>query len=147
MEGSFEKPTEIEAGLCFADLSPGDRIYNLTQRATYFGTVLESTSDEVFIKLDDGVTLAIIDSGTMSISDRLRAFGKPLDLTAVQAGSLISRKYPGEKRVYAQVMEHIPGALISFWYVEDSSALTTISADGMNPGYLEERMMYWELED
>lgn len=137
---------ELDPGPCLPDFSPGDRIYTRDFQGTQVGTVTGTSFDRVYIEWDSGEKFVLMGSDGVSVEEKLKFFGKPLDVHGIRKGSLISRRYPGQERVYAEVVAYLPGELLSYWYVKDSGALTTITTDKDDPGYLEERMIYWELE-
>ena len=137
---------ELDPGPCLPDFSPGDRIYTRDFRGTKVGTVTGAYSDRIYIEWDSGERFILMGSIDVAIEEKLKFFGKPLDVLNLRKGSIISRRYPGQERVYAEVVAYLPGELLSYWYVKDSGALTTITTDKDDPCYLEERMIYWELE-
>lgn len=143
MSQNEEKQTELDTGLCYADLSPGDRIYGPSMKPT-FGIVIYSDESMIQVGWDD-LRMTMFQRGIRnSLNQQLKGYGKPLNLRQVEKGSIISRKYPGQPRVYAEVMAYAPGEFLSYWYLKDSSALVTVRQDKKQT--LEERMMYWELE-
>lgn len=137
------KTVELDVGLCLEDFANGDRIYQILTNGPRFGMVWSVSDTELLILWDGNSQL--YQNISHPTRERLGNFGKPLDLKRVTKGSVISYKFQGKGRFYAEVTEYIPGELLSYRYLKNSSGIITVSGD--NEAYMERRMMRWELED
>lgn len=134
---------EIETDPSHRDFERGDRFYWTTSEGEIkFGTVIYSAESKIEILSDESEIVTFPENPYKSLIASLYGCGKPLDLSQIEEGSVISLTTFGH-RDYVEVTNYIPGGFIQGVFL-GSTLPIAITAD--EEATLEQKMAYWELE-
>ena len=130
------------------DFEVGDRFYVVREWEVFLGTVFGMSAGIMTVTMDDGNREQF---STEEINYRpkgIQGFGKPIDLSLAKAGTVISKF--SEPRVYATVINFIPGKELSFQIkgynvIDGYNATKTIREMAHNQS-IEQQMILWEVE-
>lgn len=142
---SMEIPAVIE------DFERGDRVYWVHNFTLQYGTVNnvyyqaegDSLIGNMLVQFDNGEWSNYRSDEITTMKDRKQAFGKCLDVSLLEEGSVISRMQDG-KRVYADVLHYTPKVKLTY-RVCGQKYITVIRENDYNPT-IEQQMCEWELE-
>lgn len=144
MSVDMEQMVECYTGLTEADFELGDRFYSRGLSGEMkLGTVQSSGEGEIVILWDDGTDGRFVPAPGNDMADRLMNCGKPLDLTQLEVGSIISQFMDGNRH-YAEVTKYIFGKeVVAVFTAPPNLPLTMKATERVS---LEKKMAYWELE-
>jgi hypothetical protein len=135
---------ECSVGLSHVDFELVDRFYDAGGTELKLGTIQSSKENEIVVLFDDGTETTYSPSHPKgTIEDRLIHCGKPLDLSQLEVGSIISQILGGE-RIFAQVTYYVHGKLVEAKFVEPPHLPMAMTASSKVS--LEKKMAYWNLE-
>lgn len=144
MSMKLEEPAEWNTGLTEADFELGDRFFSRGLVGNMkLGTVQSSKEGEIVILWDDGTDGTFVPSPGGDMSDRLMTCGKPLDLSQLEVGSIISQFIGGERH-YAEVTRYVFGKEVEAKFT--TPPYLPVLRKATEKESLEIKMAYWELE-
>lgn len=133
------------------DFERGDRVYWVHNRTIQYGTVNNvyyqaegsSVIGNMLVQFDNGEWGNYRGDEIATMKDRKQEFGKCLDVSRLEEGSVISRIQEG-KRVYADVLSYTPKVKLAY-RLRGQQYITIIRENDYNPT-IEQQMCEWELE-
>lgn len=136
---------EIVVPYIVEDFEEGDRVYRHTTARDYtlFGTVKAVEASDLIVVMDNVLELKIPIRLFKQRSNRSFYWGKPLPLSQVEKGSVISVEMYGSKMT--ATVNNVTTDSITFTYNEGHRITNTYTASKENS--LESLLMFWELED
>lgn len=133
----------IEVPSVLEDFERGDRVYWQRYSVIHFGIVSSVSAGIIVVQFDDSTYGSFTEREITTWNSREQNFGKPLDLSLIEEGSIISQM-TGGKRFYAEVLSYIPKVELS--YILKGSKVVIVVKEEEYGSSIEEKMMDWELE-
>lgn len=133
----------IEVPSVLEDFERGDRVYWQRYSVIHFGIVSSVSAGIIVVQFDDSTYGSFTEREITTWNSREQNFGKPLDLSLIEEGSIISQM-TGGKRFYAEVLSYIPKVELS--YILKGSKVVIVVKEEEYGASIEEKMMDWELE-
>lgn len=133
----------IEVPSVLEDFERGDRVYWQRYSVIHFGIVSSVSAGIIVVQFDDSTYGSFTEREITTWNSREQNFGKPLDLSLIEEGSIISQM-TGGKRFYAEVLSYIPKAELS--YILKGGKVVIVVKEEEYGLSIEEKMMDWELE-
>lgn len=133
----------IEVPSVLEDFERGDRVYWQRYSVIHFGIVSSVSAGIIVVQFDDSTYGSFTEREITTWNSREQNFGKPLDLSLIEEGSIISQM-TGRKRFYAEVLSYIPKVELS--YILKGSKVVIVVKEEEYGSSIEEKMMDWELE-
>lgn len=134
---------EKDPGVSPADFEAGDRFYCIDKNGILqLGVVLSSTPDKVSVRLDNGQYIQYEAQSGYSIEQCLASCGKPLDLSQLKVGSVLSATHGGIRH-FLEVTRLTNTELLAMFTTPPH--LTHLIRESETET-LEHKLAYWELE-
>lgn len=136
---------EIAVPYIIEDFDIGDRVYRIypDKGKVDFGTVFDIINHEVLVKLDKGVFFQVPMDFFEQREDRSSYWGKPLPLSQLEPGSIISATLGGFK-IYAEV-NFVSDDIIRMTAMQGHRIINTYVP--MPTASLEQQLLFWTLEE
>lgn len=133
-----------ELPVLLEDFEAGDRIYWASYLSVKMGTVTSSGYGLLVVQFDDGKYRSFTAQELAVANSRSGSIGKPLDLSLVEVGGIISHLIEDNEREYADVLSFIPETELAY-RVQDRDAIIVVKENDYSPT-LEQQMFDWEVE-
>lgn len=126
------------------DFEVGDRIYWARYSSVKLATVTSSGYGLLVVQFDDESYRSFTAQELAVANTRSGFLGKPIDLSLVEVGSVISHLIEDNEREYADVLSFIPETELAY-RVQDRDAIIVVKENDYSPT-IEQQMFDWEVE-
>lgn len=133
-----------ELPVLLEDFETGDRIYWTRYSSVKMGTVTSSGYGLLVVQFDDKSYRSFTAQELAVANTRSGSIGKPLDLSLVEVGGIISHLIEDDEREYADVLSYLPEMELSY-RVQDRDAIIVIKENDYSHT-IEQQMFDWEAE-